>query len=93
MPFGAARADFFYFFDQVLREPLMRHATSFGGGKSYISFPARNRPSKAESERAATHTHTHTITHSTPSASAYSRSDGYKKKSQAEGKGGVADVC
>ena len=23
--------------------PLMRHATSFGGGKSYISFPARNR--------------------------------------------------
>jgi len=30
---------------QVLHEPLMQHATSFGGGKSYISFPARNRQS------------------------------------------------
>ena len=80
MPFGAARADFFYFFDQVLREPLMRHATSFGGGKSYISFPARNRPSKAESERAATVFLSHTHTLSTPSASANSRSNGYKKK-------------
>ena len=26
-----------------MQGPLMRHATSFGGGKSYISFPARNR--------------------------------------------------
>ena len=65
----------------MLREPLMRHATSFGGGKSYISFPARNRPSnKAESERAATLSLTHTHTHSTPSTSANSRSGGLKKK-------------
>ena len=27
----------------MLQAPLMRHATEFGGGKSFISFPARNR--------------------------------------------------
>lgn len=28
---------------KLLLAPLMRHATEFGGGKSFISFPARNR--------------------------------------------------
>ena len=37
----------------VLQEPLMRHATPFGGGKRYISFAARNRSAHENSTASA----------------------------------------
>ena len=36
---------------KVLEPPLMKHARTFGGGKSYISFPARNRQASDQSTR------------------------------------------
>ena len=63
-----------------MQGPLMRHATSFGGGKSYISFPARNRQAAENSSannpgdsRAETSDTRHTILKS-PLESLYSDS-------------------